>query len=253
MKNAAITNLVNRFMGRPTVSRQELFEYFKEIEGELKESTFAWRLYDLKRRRLLVEVGRGVYSFNFKPPYIPVINEVVSKIAGIFNAAYKDVNYCVWNINWINEFAVHQSTREEYLIETEKDLQESIAYSLSDNGFKNIILEVKGTHIKFYDATNPIIILPLVSRAPIQFISLQSGETIAVPTLEKMLVDIFDDVRVFYHVQGAEMERIFKNAIMRYSFNTTTFFAYAKRRGKEVELRELLTKLFPDKLLNPME
>ena len=73
---------------------------------------------------------------------------------------------------------------------------------------------------------------------------------ITLPTLEKLLVDIYDEDKMFHFVQGAEIERIFQNALNRYSINYTTFFGYAKRRGKEINLWALFSKHFQELLKN---
>lgn len=250
MKSLAISNLVRHFQQKERISRDELYNYFKDTEGELKKSTFGWRIYDLKKQNILRQIKQGWYSLNTKPVYVPFIGDVLEKMATIYIENYTDARFCVWDTNWINEFSVHQFNREEYLFETEKDLQESVAHTLSDNGFRNILWGLRGTHVSFVNSVNPIIVLPLISRAPLQQIQSEKGHEISVPTLEKMLVDVFDDNRIFHFVQGSEMERIFENAFNRYSINLTTFFAYGKRRGKEIELQEFLSRLFPDMLLN---
>ena len=125
-----------------------------------------------------------------------------------------------------------------------------VAHTLSDNGFQNILWSLKGTHLSITNSVNPEVILPLKSRSPVRVIQTEKGNTIALPTLEKLLVDIYKENKVFHFVQGAEMETIFQNAFNRYSINHTTFFGYAKRRGKETELRTLLSKLISDLVKN---
>jgi hypothetical protein len=197
----------------------------------------------------LREIKRGWYTLNVKPVYVPPVDDKIKKLAGIFTSNYRDVRYCVWDINWLNEFTVHQFNRELLLIETEKDLQESLAYTLADNGYNNVIWSLKATHLSLTNSIDPITILPLISRAPVQYI--QTGETsVSLPILEKILVDIYQEEKLFYFIQGAEMGRIFEHAFDCYSINYTSFFGYAKRRGKEVELHAFMTKYFPEILKN---
>jgi hypothetical protein len=68
----------------------------------------------------------------------------------------------------LNEFTVHQFNRELFLFETEKDLQEPVANTLSDNGLRNVIWSLKVTGLSSTNSGYPIIILALISRAPIQ-------------------------------------------------------------------------------------
>lgn len=246
MKQVAEEKLVNFFAGKDIFSRRDLFDFFVQLEADLKEGTLGWRIYDLKKKSILHEVKRGWYTLNVKPTYMPGIDHKVKRLASIFNKNYRDSKYCLWDINWLNEFTVHQFSQQMFLFETEKDLQESLAYTLNDSSY-HVVWSLKGTHLSVFDET--IIVLPLITRAPIQ--DIKAGESIiSVPTLEKMLVDIYQENKVFHFVQGAEMERIFENALSRYAINYTTLFGYAKRRGKENDLRNFLSAHFPDKLKN---
>jgi len=165
---AAEKNLVNFFQDKSSFSRVDLFNYFLEIEGELKEGTFGWRIYDLKRKSILREIKRGWYTLNVKPIYVPAIDDRMKKLSAIFTSNYRNTRYCLWNISWLNEFTVHQFNRELFLFETEKDLQEPVANTLSDNGLRNVIWSLKVTGLSSTNSGYPIIILALISRAPIQ-------------------------------------------------------------------------------------
>lgn len=250
MKKREKLKLVTFFKDKSIFSRKDLFNYFLQTEGELKAGTFGWRIYDLKKNNVLREIKRGWYTLKIKPTYAPPFNEKIEKLATIFTSNYREAKYCVWDINWINEFTVHQFSRDTYLLETEKDLEESVAHTLSENGFNNILWSLKGTHLSITNSVDPVVILPLKSRSPVQYIKTEKGKKIAFPTLEKLLVDIYEENKIFHFIQGAEMERIFQNALNRYSINYTTFFGYAKRRGKEINLRAFFSKYFPELLKN---
>jgi len=59
------------------------------------------------------------------------------------------------------------------------------------------------------------------------------------------LVDIYDNDALFYFLQGAELQRIFENALNGYSINFTTLFGYAKRRNKEESIKKYINRNFP--------
>jgi hypothetical protein len=248
MKKATENTLINYFKNKEFFSRRDLFNYFLQLEGELNEGTFGWRIYDLKKKNILREIKRGLYTLTVKPIYIPAVDDNLIKLAEIFTSHYQDANCCLWNINWLNEFTVHQFNRDNILFETEKDLIESVAHTLADNGYSSMITY---SHlISFTSSITPVILQSLISRSPLQHIETKEGKPLPVPTLEKILVDIYANENVFHFVQGAEMERIFQHAIDRYSINYTTFFGYAKRRGKETGLRAFLLNHFPELLKN---
>lgn len=250
MKKKAKNQFIEYFNGRSLFSRQELHDYFLTTEGEIKEGTLGWRIYDLKQKNILREIRKGWYTVDVHPFYNPIIDPTLKELAQLFTKNFRNVPYCIWNINWLNEFTVHQFGSERIILETEKDLQESLANILGDNGYHNVIWSLKGQPPRNNFKEIPILLLPLISRAPIQGITTEDGQPVVIPTLEKILVDIYEGSSAFRFIQGAEMERIFEHAIGRYAINYSTLFNYAKRRGKEIELRAFLSKYVHDTAKN---
>lgn len=249
MKKKAKDQFIQYFGRKPQFSRQELYDYFLTAEGELKEGTLGWRIHDLKQKKLLQEIRRGWYTVEINPFYKPVIEPTVKELAHLFTKNFRNARYCIWNLSWLNEFTIHQFSSERIIFEVEKDLQESLANLLGDNGYNNVVWDMKGPLSRNNFKEIPTVLLPLISRAPVQDITTDDGQSVVVPTLEKILVDIYEGKSIFRFLQGAEIERIFEHAIERYAINYATLFNYAKRRGKAVELNELLSKYVPDTLI----
>ena len=159
------------------------------------------------------------------------------KIYNLINIEFLDISVCVWNSNWINDFSRHQAFKNTVLVEVEKDLLQSVFYRLSDNNFKDIFFEPDSKTSETYlsESNNPIIIRPLITKAPIQKI-----QNIYIPKIEKILVDLFCDKHILTGYQGFELITIFENALSQYEVNFTTLLHYARRRSKEKQLREFL-------------
>lgn len=64
-----------------------------------------------------------------------------------------------------------------------------------------------------------------------------------IPTLEKILVDLYCDDKVYFAFQGHQLSNIYRVAAARYALNFSRLFAYAKRRSREDEIRSLLLKV----------
>lgn len=77
-------------------------------------------------------------------------------------------------------------------------------------------------------------------------ITAKSKDKIYIPTLEKILLDVFSDAATFYAIQGSEMDVLFENALKRYRINFTKLFSYAKRRNKEEQIKRYLETNFGD-------
>ena len=82
------------------------------------------------------------------------------------------------------------------------------------------------------------IVKSLVSEAPVQ----KTDDVITV-TLEKALVDVFCDETLFATQQGAEMRKIFDEALSKYTVNQTKMLRYANRRKKKTDFEDYLNTI----------
>lgn len=61
MSNYTSQQIIKHFQNSHSFTREELHNYFLSIDDSLKPSTFAWRIFDLKKKTL---------SGNFSGEYI---------------------------------------------------------------------------------------------------------------------------------------------------------------------------------------
>ena len=234
--------LIEEFKDRDTFSREELFDFFRYFEPDLKEGTFGWRIYDLKNKNIIKSIQRSYYTISYKPGYVPEISRELLKLAKVISEQFKDIKYCIWDTDWINEFSQHQSGKKLIIIEIEKDFVESLYYKLKDSFQFNFYLNPDEKAIDFYisESQNPIIIKKLITRSPI---SRRTEKKIKLytPLLEKLLVDLFTENKLFYFYQGVELMRVYENALKNYTLNYTKLFSYAKRREKEKDIKQFMT------------
>lgn len=233
--------LIEEFKNRDAFSREELFDFFKYFEPQLKEGTFGWRIFDLKKKNIIKSIQRGYYTISYKPKYKPEIPSEILKIVKVISERFEDVKYCVWDTDWINEFTQHQSGKKIVIIEIEKDFIESLYYELKDSFRFDFYLNPDEKAIDFYisESQRPVIIKKLITRSPI---SKRTEKRIKfyTPLLEKILVDIYSENKLFYFYQGGELMHIYKNILKSYTINYTKLFSYAKRRDKEQEIKLFL-------------
>ena len=83
----------------------------------------------------------------------------------------------------------------------------------------------------------------MLTRAPIQII-----DSISVPTLEKILVDVFCSKVILYSYKGIELINIFENALNKYSINFTKLLYYVRRRKREESLKDFIDNNFPERI-----
>ena len=60
------------------------------------------------------------------------------------------------------------------------------------------------------------------------------------PTLEKILVDLYCDPKLYFAFQGEQLVKIFEEALAKYVINYSRLLNYAKRRHREDALKEFL-------------
>jgi hypothetical protein len=238
--------LIQEFKDRGSFTREELFDFFRQFEPDLKEGTLAWRIYDLKNKNIIKPLMRGLYTISYKPKYNPEISQELYKVASRISKQFEDIKYCLWETEWLNEFSQHQSGKKMILVEVEKEFIESFYYELKDNFKNDIFLTPDEKAINFYisESKQPLIIRKLITRSPIgkrteRKIKFQT------PLLEKILVDLFAEEKLFYLYQGGELVHIYENAIKSYAINFTKLFSYAKRREKEQDIKTFLTDNIP--------
>ena len=234
--------LINKFKNKSTFSREELLDFFRYFQPDLKDGTFGWRIYDLKNKNIIKSVRKGYYTISNKPKYKPEVSDTLLKLAKVISNRFEDIKYCIWDTDWINEFSQHQSSKKIIIIEIEKDFVESLYYELKDVFRFDFYLNPDEKAIDFYisESINPIIVKKLITRSPI----LKRNEQrikFYTPLLEKILVDLFAESKLFYFYQGAELIHIYKNAIKNYTINYTKLFGYAKRRKKEQDIKQFMT------------
>lgn len=230
--------LTEEFKGKEFFSKKELFDFFLLYEPDLKEGTLSWRIYDLKKKHIIKTIKKGLYTISYKPEFKPHLSSDLIKLTRKLRKKYKEINHCIWENNWLNEFSKHQTNKRIIIIEVEKDFAESIYYYLRDNTKHDLYLNPEKKTIDFYisESSFPIIIKGLISRSPIEK-RVENKTEILIPSLEKILVDIFSGKKLFYFYQGSELIHIYKNAINYYSINFTKLFSYARRRGLESEIK----------------
>jgi hypothetical protein len=248
--------LIEHFSNQPYITREELLSFYKRYESELKETTFRWRIYDLKQKGIIKQVKRGVYAISYKPKYTPLITEKLNKLSKIVSKEYDNINYCIWSTEWLNDFTQHQLGSFITILEVEKDFIESVFENYKEISHLRVHLKPDEFAIERYmEYENTLVIKPLISRSPCLKANLEEKrkDKFKIPSLEKILVDVFCDTKTFYAIQGKELEYIFENAIKHYNINFTKLFSYAKRRGREDTIRAYITTNFSNLIDNLLE
>ncbi|NEW84865.1 MAG: hypothetical protein GZ094_21195 [Mariniphaga sp.] len=247
--NIIIEKLKKVFKDRESFSRQELFDFYRQFEPELKETTFRWRIYDLKTKHIIASTSREFFTLSYKPTFKPEIGDAERKIYTKIEKQFPDLKQCIWSTKIATEFMLHIPGRFLIILQVEKEALEPIYEFLKEQNFRNIYIQPAEREIEryIYETESAIILQSLISKAPTQRVN-----RIATTTIEKMLVDIYCDKKLFAAFHGNELIHMINNAYNRYTIDFTKLFGYAKRRRREKELMAFLSAKtnIPKSILN---
>ncbi|MDR2087058.1 MAG: hypothetical protein LBP72_07765 [Dysgonamonadaceae bacterium] len=234
-----IKQLSGEFQGKTLVSRSELSAFFRRIHPEWKETTFRWKIHDLKNKQLIRPVSREFFTLSSKPVFVPEISQPERKIFLKVGKQFPMLKFCIWSTRIVGEFMLHLPAQFITVLQVEKEAIEPVYDFLKEQKYRHLFVQPEEKEIEryVYESNSSIVLQPMVTKSPV----MKTGMATTV-TLEKLLVDLISDKKLFAAFQGNELIHIINTAYDRYSMDFTKFFHYAKRRKKEVELKELLTR-----------
>ncbi|SCY96188.1 DUF6577 family protein [Flavobacterium caeni] len=231
-----LENTVDTYFGRKkSLSRNELIHAILKDYPSLTLNTINVYLSKLKKQGILINPSRGIYSISKKADFHPEIAPPLKKVYNKIHQALPYVSCCIWDSRWLNSFMRHQTFKQYIVIEVEKVAMSqvfNIINEFSDHGYMDPNTLIFDLYITNSDEA--IIIRPLVSEAP-----LATEKKVAIPTLEKLLIDMLADKDLFAAQQG-ELDFIFKTAFEKFQINTSKMNRYALRRNRLTELNNML-------------
>ncbi len=234
MDNTIRDKVQSYFKGQRTISKNRLVECILIDFPELKESSINVYLSRLKKEGLLKNPARGVYALKGKEMFYPVVDVKLKRLFNKIKKDYPFIEFCIWNTKWLNDFMRHQPFKFYTVLELEKDVTESVFYSLKEQG-KQVFLDPDAETFELYihNSDDVIILKHLISEAP-----LQEFENVVIPSLEKLLVDMIIDTKVYAAQQG-ELDFIYTSAFEKFEVNKGKMKRYAYRRNRENEIENL--------------
>ena len=236
-KNFILEQLIEKFKEERLIKRESLLAFYRQFDPDLNDSTFRWRIHQLKAKKIITPITQDLFTLSSKPEFKPVSGEFERKISSKVEKQFPGLKYCIWSTKSVNEFMLHLPGTFITILQVEKDALEPVFEFLKSNNKGTVYFQPNEKEIDRYifEAELPIILQSLISKAPTQKV----GKIVTI-TIEKMIVDLFCEKYLFVAYQGSELIHINNNAYERYAVNFTTLLHYARRRGKEVDLKHFL-------------
>lgn len=235
------------FRDKPFTS-DNLYHFYQKYDPHIKQNTFRWRVYTLKNDGVIHTLKRGVYATKNKKDFEPAINKRLEILFSKVRRQFPYVDMCIWETSWLNNLMIHQAFSNNIILEIDKDAAPAV-FAFLQESYKVLYLNPGKYEMENYITAdqNSIIIKNLTITSP-----LQVKENITIPTIEKIMVDLFVDDAMFMTYQGAELQHIYQELFLSYHINRSRLMQYAHKRHKKDKLITFLkeaAKIEEDELL----
>lgn len=236
-QNKAMTierQILNAAESLSTFTVVELKKYLGDTRS-LAHARLNWYLSKLTDEGMIVRIARGHYAAkDSKIIFTPQPSQDSVTLYNQFHEVFPEISICVYEGPWIFQFMHHLASNQVTYIEVEKDIAETVFHTLKDQGKAVFLRPDKDLIYKYVNMDQGVIFVKnLTSESP-----LQSVAGIKVPTLEKLLVDMYVDPDFFY-LQGSEYNRIMHNVRTHYVINQSRMLRYARRRNVSERIKNI--------------
>lgn len=231
------TYLKDRWPNQNRISTKDIMLELRKQFHSATESTLSWKLSQLKKESLIYQVGRGQYSFQFKPIFKPELSPKSKR------AVNRIKEFCtnpptIWDTSMLDGLGLSGSPVNWLFIEVDRPELDEIfanAQQFSKKIFANPDKETIARYI--LPVEDVIILIPQVSETPL----ISQGDY-SILTLESLLVNAYWYYDKYFKPLGYDIDTIFGNALKQYNVNTSKLLRFAGRRDKRSEIQQLLKK-----------
>jgi len=203
----------------------DLKRYFTEERIKFEEDTLKKYLYLLKKNEVMYPAGRGWYS-NIQKEFELNI-EPTNKIIKLLMAKFPLLEFSCWSTEQLKGFFHHLPSQFITFIYADRDFLQSVKGFLMENDYNVYLNPYKIEAEKFVELKIDTIILrpSISSRVPREKNRAK---------IEKILVDLFMEMKKISLIDEEEYTKIISNIILNYRINMAEMLDYADRR----ELKE---------------
>ena len=218
-------------------SHQDLVSELQQDNPQLKESSFHWAISGMLHSGSIIRTGYNEYQIpdgREKKIYRPLYSEPASALMARVAEKYPFVSFTVFETVLMNEFLNHLIAQNTIFLQVEKEYSIFVFRCLQDLGYTNLMYKPSKEAFTLYWKSDCIVVTDLISEAPVEE---SSPHEIC---LEKLLVDMYCDKLISTVYSRAEYPDVLHDAVRGWHVEKPKLLRYARRRGKEEEIRGLL-------------
>ena len=218
-------------------SRKELYRAMLDCGLFVSEASFRYKLQKLIDSGDIISVGHNAYYVVKEDNtryYHHNYSEQATSIVAIVSKKYPNVKFSVFELVQLNEFLNHQLAHNVIFVSVEKIFGDFVFDTLKETNPGRVLIYPTPDTFHQYWYSDMIVIKKLVTEAP------NNRKCPWAARLEKILVDIMADPLVINSISASEYPNIYIDAFQKYIVNENCLFRYAKRRGVENEILQLI-------------
>ncbi len=266
MRQDVFNHFIEKFNNYEEISKDELKVFLLHFYPKITESRFRWILHQLKDSGYITKLTDQKFKVNIhniKQKYeidnrnievIRVLQNFNKERALLFNSnESKDLDklsMSVWESGILNEFTSHQTLSQYIFVEINKYRTEDLFFYLKENIHDwYITRDYKKEQYQLESESRVIVLLPLLSKSPIERDNLSINHYVTIPKIEKILVDIFHERKLFGYYDMRTLKEIFSNVNGKYNIDFTTLLYYARNRGKKNEMVEFINSIWGEEFI----
>ena len=226
-----------RLEAHRTYSHRALMACLKEDFSTMPDSSLRWAIQGMLKDGRLKKRGYNEYAVNNgqeRSEYRPTYSQSALELIGSLDGKYPYISFTVFETMLMNEFLNHLVAQNTVFIQAEKESNIFLFRFLQERGYADLMYRPSGKDFSLYWAKDCIVVTDLVSEAPFL------GDEPHSICLEKLLVDMYADKLISTTYSKAEFPDVLHLALSQYRVDEARMLRYARRRNREIELKQLL-------------
>lgn len=229
-------NCLGGLKDKSSFTRQDLLQSFHDGGYLISDVSFNKKIMSMLKKGEIVRCGRNLYCLpqNEKRVYIHEYSELANELVKIMKEHYPLLDFCICEKYQLNQFVNHLIAKNTIFLSVEAEAMDFVFMTLREYYPGKVLVNPTCDIFHRYWCENMIVITKLITEAP-------KGLSEKWHTrLEKLLVDVVSERLLVKTIGGSEYSYIFNDAFMYFVIDEKCLFRYARRRGCEQKIRNLV-------------
>lgn len=229
-------NCLDGLKDKSSFTRQDLLQSFHDSGYLISDASFNKKIMSMLKKGEIVRCGRNLYCLpqNEKRVYIHEYSELANELVKIMKEHYPLLDFCIFEKYQLNQFVNHLIAKNTIFLSVEAEAMDFVFMTLREYYPGKVLVNPTSDIFHRYWCENMIVITKLTTEAPKGL-----GEKWHT-RLEKFLVDVVSERLLVETIGGSEYPYIFGDAFMYFVIDEKCLFRYARRRGCEQKVRNLV-------------